>query len=139
VKKFLITRFRKCLNGVYGVFENEIRPGAYEPFAVTRELPWRDNKKSISCIPAGVYTAKRYSSKNYKNTFEVENVPGRTYILIHIGNFKSDSEGCILVGEAFNHIDKVAGVDIGSSTHAFNEFLKLTEKLDAFQLIIREV
>lgn len=139
MKNFMITRFRKNLNGVYGVFETEMRPGSFEPFAVTLELPWKDNIRSISCIPAGTYLCKRYSSKKYKNTFEIKNVPGRTYILIHIGNFKSNSKGCILVGESFDYIDKKAGADIGSSSHAFKEFLKITKGENKFNLIIREV
>ena len=102
---FKLTRFRKTTAGVYGVFEFEVRPGAFEPFGVTRELPWLDNKKSISCIPPGKYLCKRYSSKKYKNTFEITKVPGRKYILIHIGNFKSNSKGCVLVGESFDYID----------------------------------
>jgi len=139
MKTFIITRFRKNQNGVYGVFENEMRPGAYEPFAVTRELAWLDNIRSISCIPPGEYIAKRYSSNKYKNTFEIQNVPGRTYILIHIGNFKSDSKGCILVGEYFDEIDNVAGADVGASGKAFKQFLEMTGKLKSFKLIIREV
>ena len=62
------------------------------------ERPWRGNKKEISCIPSGTYTCKRYVSKRFGETFEVTEVPNRTYILFHVGNFpEKDSHGCLLV------------------------------------------
>lgn len=51
------------------------------------------------CIPAGVYpVAIAWSEKFRREMPRVENVPGRTAIEIHWGNFASDTEGCILVG-----------------------------------------
>lgn len=73
----------------------------------TMELPWRENKKNISCIPAGTYNVKiRYSHK-YRQVYWVMKVEGRTYILIHAGNWAGDiakglkthSNGCILTGK----------------------------------------
>ena len=75
----------------------------------TIELPWLDNKKNISCIPAGIYKCTPYSSKKYKDVWQILDVPNREAILIHSGNFaseikligsyhKPDTEGCILVG-----------------------------------------
>jgi len=73
---------------------------------VTLELPWRDNKKEISCIPTGVYHLELYQSPQHGEVLRVLNVPDRDDILIHVGNragdvslgYKSDSKGCILVG-----------------------------------------
>lgn len=70
-------------------------------------------------IPPGVYNiAKRKAGKfyaQYRNKYrhefsiEIENVPGFTDILIHIGNTVFDSRGCLLVGlgsvmEGFNSV-----------------------------------
>lgn len=73
----------------------------------TLELPWRDNQSGKSCIPPGTYKVEtRNSPKFGPGTYEVKNVPGRTAILIHSGNYagnvdkgqKSNVEGCILLG-----------------------------------------
>jgi len=64
----------------------------------TLENPWKNNKKNLSCIPEGFYSCVPYSSEKYPDVWEVINVKGRTNILIHIGNYADDTEGCILVG-----------------------------------------
>ena len=52
------------------------------------------------CIPAGEYELILSFSPHFKMiTPEVINVPGRTAIRIHPGNFPKDSLGCTLVGE----------------------------------------
>ena len=68
----------------------------------TLELPYKDNQRSISCIPAGEYSARlRYpresGSRDYLHIL-VKDVPNRDYILFHRGNTAKDSRGCILVG-----------------------------------------
>ncbi len=64
----------------------------------TLELPDKGNKRNVSCIPAGTYNCEPWNSKKFPNTFHVENVNGRTAILIHKGNSTKDTSGCILVG-----------------------------------------
>jgi hypothetical protein len=73
-----------------------------EKMCDTLELPYRDNQRSISCIPAGEYKARlRYpresGSRDYLHIL-VQDVPDRDYILFHRGNTAKDSRGCILVG-----------------------------------------
>ena len=68
----------------------------------TLELPYRDNQRSISCIPAGQYkvrlrTARESSTRDYLHLL-VKDVPDRDYILFHIGNSAKDTRGCVLVG-----------------------------------------
>ena len=68
----------------------------------TLELPWKDNQRSVSCIPAGQYkvrlrTARESATRDYLHLL-IQDVPNRDYILVHIGNKSSDSRGCVLVG-----------------------------------------
>jgi hypothetical protein len=67
---------------------------------LTKEPAWKNNQKNISCIPEGTYNVRPRSpseSRKFKTKhFWVENVPGRTAILIHgMGR----SEGCIMTPE----------------------------------------
>jgi hypothetical protein len=72
----------------------------------TLELPWRDNQRNISCIPAGEYEVSIRLSPKYGEIYHIKNVPNRSYISIHSGNwagdkqkgFKSHVSGCILFG-----------------------------------------
>lgn len=51
------------------------------------------------CINTGEYLAKyEYSPKFRQHLIELKNVPNRSEIKIHAGNFSKDTQGCILVG-----------------------------------------
>lgn len=104
------------------------------PFALTLERAWRDNQRTISCIPSGIYSCYRHTSPKFGNTFWVQNVPGRQEILFHKGNIDDDSHGCILIGEGF---DLIKGEDgLVDSAHGFNEFMKLQNSLNSFSIQI---
>lgn len=73
----------------------------------TLELPWRGNRRGVSCIPAGTYPARlSWSPKRRRRLYELAQVPGRDDVQIHAGNYagdtaqgyRSDVEGCILLG-----------------------------------------
>ena len=69
----------------------------------TLELPYKDNQRSVSCIPTGEYKVRmRYpresATRNYLHLL-VQEVKDRSYILFHRGNSAKDSRGCILVGQ----------------------------------------
>ena len=87
--------------------------------------------KGETAIPKGKYiiTLRNAGGKNekYKDKFGevwhkgmlyLNNVPNYEYVLIHIGNSKKDSEGCILVG---------LGRDIKTNT--------ITQSTDAYKVI----
>ena len=68
------------------------------------ELPWRDNLKQKSCIPEGIYQTKWIKSPKFGFCYQLLDVPGRSNILIHKGNYAGDvdkgfisnSYGCLL-------------------------------------------
>ena len=74
-----------------------------ERFCDTLELPYRDNQRSVSCIPTGSYKVRmrypRESATRYYLHLLVKDVKDRSYILFHRGNSAKDSRGCILVGQ----------------------------------------
>jgi Family of unknown function (DUF5675) len=53
----------------------------------TTELPWLDNLRQRSCIPAGVYTCAPVQSPKFGRVYGVQAVPGRSNVLIHSANF----------------------------------------------------
>jgi len=70
----------------------------------TIEPMWRDNQPSVSCIPSGIYVVMPHKSPRYGECFRliggtVGSTEGpRTQVLIHAGNWHTDSKGCILPG-----------------------------------------
>jgi hypothetical protein len=66
---------------------------------VTLERPWLDNRRNVSCIPAGKYQCSFITSAGkFKNVFLLKCVPGRDGVLIHSGVTVDHTRGCILVG-----------------------------------------
>ena len=73
----------------------------------TLELPYKDNQRSISSIPAGNYkvrlrTARESATREYLHLL-IEDVKDRSYILFHRGNSAKDTRGCVLVGIGRKH------------------------------------
>jgi hypothetical protein len=60
------------------------------------ELPWRNNKRLISCIPEGRYRLIRRLHHRWGDQLAIANVPGREAILLHpANNALSELQGCI--------------------------------------------
>ena len=100
----------------------------------TLELPWHGNQHLVSCIPAGNYVASMtWSNRFARMLYEVFNVPNRTAIRIHSGNWAGDTEhgwrtdvdGCILLGQEVGEIEgqlailrsRLALTDFHAATH----------------------
>lgn len=79
---------------------------------VLEDAPRPVKVKGKTRIPAGRYPlafrmiggfhanySERYKDM-HKGMIEILNVPDFKYILIHVGNFHGDTEGCLLVGES---------------------------------------
>jgi hypothetical protein len=81
-----------------------------EPEFLTVENPWLDNQRNISCIPKGIYTIRPHTSPTFGKCLAVDDVPGRSHILIHAGNTAADTRGCILVGTRFGNVGDMRAV-----------------------------
>lgn len=110
----------------------------------TLELPWRQNRISDSCIPEGVYrlrkrrsaVIKRSTGGEFEEGWEVTGVSGRTFIMLHPGNFASDTEGCIMPG--WSHFwNATEGFGVRDSRPAFRALMKALDSRDEWDIDIR--
>ena len=79
------------------------------------ELVWNNNKRSISCIPEGFYPLTKEIQKVRGKVIRVNNVPGRSGVLIHKGNYNTQTKGCLLPGTEFIDINKDGLKDVINS------------------------
>lgn len=86
--------------------------------AKTMELPWKDNRRSISCIPEGDYKVIKQPAKPSRPYpyFRLPNVPGRSGILIHRITYVKDLKGCLGVGGRFEDLNKDGVPDMVQSS-----------------------
>lgn len=106
-------------------------------FAVL-ELPYRNNQVNISCIPVGKYGCRLRTSQKYGKHLEVLEVPNRSDILIHVGNFPKDTKGCLLIGDRFTDLDGDGLKEVANSRRALKELVSLCE-LDPDNKITLEI
>lgn len=83
----------------------------------TLERPWQDNLNNISCIPESPInpaTSERipYLCTHFEGSesataecWQINGVPNREDVLLHIGNFVRNTKGCILIGTDSGRMD----------------------------------
>lgn len=128
------SNYKRTLGEVTGIIDDRI---AFSAFSV--ENPWLDNEPYTSSIPPGTYQAfiRRYSCG--KEVIQLENVPDRSGIQIHVGNLPEELEGCIAIGWSKNN----EGVD--NSLDAMSTLLDIApdrltvEVLDPFATKLHSV
>jgi hypothetical protein len=108
----------------------------------TGELPWRDNQENISRIPAGMYLCKYRPNGKHGECYELQEVPDRTVVQVHIGNWcgdeslgwKSDVLGCIILGLGRDRLIpptyKYEQEAVNGSGKAIEQFLKFMVQED---------
>jgi hypothetical protein len=75
-------------------------------------------------IPVGMYPVTLYPSPHFERMMPLLNdVPGRSCIEIHYGNYPTESDGCILVGL----LQDVAAGEVLESVAAFNALFPAIE------------
>lgn len=99
----------------------ELQVGDFKCF--TLELPDRQNARKKSCIPEGTYRVVRHKSPKFGNCFWLKDVPNRSAILIHPGNYYYHTLGCILVGTNQKDVNKDGLIDNVSSKKAMEALL----------------
>lgn len=122
--RVLVNRFAYSYHGVFShLLVNDFR-------CFTLENPWADNQPNVSCIPAGIYTMRLGMYNKPKvpyAAYELQAVPGRSLIKIHVGNTMDDVLGCLVTGRRLGWVKKPgkpARWAVTSSKLAFNAFMK---------------
>jgi hypothetical protein len=111
----------------------------------TLELPWKDNQRGVSCIPPGRYVMRVRTSERHGRHLELIDVPGRSLILIHTGNYaesinpttgQSDIKGCILPGVAYADLNGDGIWDITASRRTMNSLMDIINDRDELSIEI---
>jgi hypothetical protein len=103
---------------------------------VMLELPDKNNQRRISRIPAGRYKVVPRTSQKFGKHFHVLGVDGRSLILIHIGNYNTQTVGCLLPGMYFKDINKDGLTDVAESRKALEGLMISAPQ--GFKLIIND-
>jgi len=113
--KFSVIRYAASRVNTLGLLVRQDADGG-EFLCYTIEDPAQPKKiKGNTRIPAGTYELtlrteggfhSRYATKFpaiHAGMVWVRDVPGFEYILVHIGNTRADTEGCLLVGDGVQY------------------------------------
>jgi len=101
------------------------------------ELPWLDNQRRVSCIPTGTYKARKHNSPKFGESLWLQDVPNRSEILVHKGNYHFDILGCILIGRFLKDINNDGLIDVVESTKAIKELLSYLKDIDGIMIEIK--
>lgn len=134
----LLERFAYSPDGTFGKLYIE------DFVCYTCEKPWEGNAKRVSCIPEGNYTMELRQSGvvsdstagEFVEGWEIKDVPGRTFIMLHPANWPSELAGCISQGRHYAIMRKANGVTHSRDT--FREMMNLLRDDDQHTITIRQ-
>jgi hypothetical protein len=127
-----LIRLEESSQGTFGVLKIN-----KEVFCVTLEPEDRLNVENVSSIPAQQYICDLHHSPNFGLTWKVTDVPGRTDVLFHSGNWARDTEACILLAQYWGKLQGHRAVLNSGKT--FKQFMAIMDPFSHFHLTIREV
>lgn len=111
-------------------------------FCYTVEQLWKDNLPEVSCIPEGTYQLKlrfspivqKSSDGEFSEGYEITNVPGRKYVMVHAANTFDQLKACLACGDSLGFVNNKWAV-LNSKTTFKKLMHKLEEKNDWEMLI----
>lgn len=92
------------------------------------ELPWVNNEHQKSCIPEGIYRVIERRTAKFGRHYWIQDVPDRTFILQHPGNYTRQILGCQLPGQAFKKLDSDDVPDVINTRVTLDKMLALLGK-----------
>jgi len=127
-----LTRKEFREDGIFGELLNDRR----DLLAVTLEHSYPFGDGYAAKVPPGEYKCvRRFSPHLGYEVFEITGVPDHDNILIHVGNYNDESDGCVLLGTQIgNKLN--GGKMVMSSRVAFNSFMKSLDGIDEFLLTV---
>ena len=126
-----VLRLESSHDGTIGVFRID-----GEIICWSLENRWLNNLPFRSSIPAGVYNFGWTESPKFGNSMEVQEVHGRSHILIHGGNTATDTLGCLLPGLQVGHLKGIRAVL--RSQDALKQLLEVVNVIKPKQIHIEE-
>lgn len=108
----------------------------FDGFVLERPGPDTTTRNMRKRVPTGVYKVKWHETKLNRSLGKAfvlfnDDVPADRYILIHIGNYPKDTDGCILLGSS-------KGKDfVGNSTNTVFAFYKLFENSNLTKIRVK--
>lgn len=130
--RLILVRTKEPSGRTIGAFMVVNDNGGIEYTCASLELPWRNNKRDVSCIPPDTYKlTKTLESPSFKYPhFDIHNVMGRSYIKIHVLNYVEQTRGCPGCGETVSE----DGNNIWNSKKALSKLLWHYQKKRQSQL-----
>lgn len=137
----ILTHISKDHDGVFGILTDEVG----QEIAMCLEHAYDaglGNGSYTAKLNPGVYKCVRGTHKLHDGipfeTFEIEGVTGHDNILFHVGNYNTDSEGCVLLGRRIvANPDKPTENMITSSRNTFLKFMDLQRNVNEFTLTVK--
>ncbi|HNP20299.1 MAG TPA: DUF5675 family protein [Fulvivirga sp.] len=114
----LVTRFMQTNNSTTSTFTlTDPNGNSLSGYFLEPRGPGSTINGSDQRILTGIYDVSQWNSVDHPNTFILNNVPGRSYVLLHPGNYPCDTEGCLLPGSTFD-TDFVGGTNYTNNSAA---------------------
>lgn len=137
--RFSVVIVSDIAQGRFGVFrDNGI------PFAVTLERTFEDSpivqERTVIPFNAITHCVRTHYIEGGYGTFELQ-IPGHTRVLFHKLNIETQSKACMGIGQYFADFgtdpnSRLYGPGIANAAAGFGEFMKRTQGLDSFDLLV---
>ena len=110
------------------------------------ERAWSDNRKSVSCIPTGIYTLVPWSSSKFGSVYTFvggtvspfASTAAREYVHMHGANRWNQLLGCLVPGMSYA-IRKSGDYTVGSSRIALGKFMAWADGQPVFCRVAHDV
>ena len=95
---------RAVLTDTYTLDELTVDGTNIKGYALEPAGPSSEQDGSDKRVDPGTYALVKHSGTHFQGVYELADVTGRHYILIHWGNFSENTVGCILPGSDFGQL-----------------------------------